>query len=86
MLRQQELEGLTLQRGRESHKGEPSAAAAFALGTCADSRCGQEAEILGFAPKEEPLPRDRESNSFWQTQASSKRERLKKKHLKENTD
>lgn len=62
MLRQQELEQLTLERRKESHIGEPAAVAVFALNIFADSRCGQEAEILGFAPTEEPLPGDGESN------------------------
>ena len=88
MLRQ-ELKGQKLQRGRESHQGELSSAAAFTLGIFADSRCGQEAEILGFAPAEEPLPGDGEGKSFWRRQTNSKCERLKKTkntHLKENID
>lgn len=62
MPRQQEMEELTLPRGRKSHRGEPPSAAAFTLGTSADSRCGQEAEIPGFALTMEPLPGDTESN------------------------
>lgn len=55
MLRQ-ELKGKN-SIGRESHQGEFSSATAFTLGTFADSRCGQEAEILGFAPAEERCQR-----------------------------
>lgn len=58
MLRQQEQE-LKLQGQENLTEVSYLPQLLFTLGTFHDSRCGQEAEILGFASAEEPLPGER---------------------------